>query len=266
MHAPDIGRRRTAAGLLAASLALTLLFAGCGQDGRELAAPTGPAAPAQDPTTTEPPTTEPPTTEPPTTERPPTTEDRPTTTEDEPTTTSPEATTTTQAGDDGDDSDVDWGLIAIIGGIGLAVILLLWLIISAVSRRGREHDVLDRRIAHLVGGAQWVHDQASLELMSGSQSPDRLRAGWVDTRRRINDLAAQASEAAVSSRGDVAQELRQLAAALGGLEGAVDTHVDLRLQSYGDAASSIAVNESAETVNERRHDLRAAIAPLAARL
>ena len=57
--------------------------------------------------------------------------------------------------------------------------------------------VLDRRIAHLVGGAQWVHDQASLELMSGAQSPDRLRAGWVDTRRRVNDLAAPAAEAAV---------------------------------------------------------------------
>jgi len=263
MPAPNTGRRRTVAGLVAASLALILLSVACGREGREVAAPAGPAAPAQDPSTTEPPTTEPPTTSPPTTERPTTTEERPTTTEEQPTTTA--AATTTEAGD-GDDSDVDWGLIAIIGGIALAVILLLWLIVSALARRGREHDVLDRRIAHLVGGAQWVHDQASLELMSGAQSPERLRAAWIDTRRRVNDLAGQASEAAVASRGDVARELRQLAAALGSLEGAIDTHVDLRLQSPGDGAGSIAVNESAETVNERRHALRAAIAPLAARV
>ena len=129
------------------------------------------------------------------------------------------------------------------------------------------HETLDRRIAHLVGGAQWVHDQASLDLMSGTQSPERLRAAWMDTRRRVNDLATQASEAAVSARGDVVGELRRLSLALTDLEGAIDTHVDLRLRAHGnDAGANIAVNESAETVNERRHALRAAIAPLAARV
>ncbi len=154
-----------------------------------------------------------------------------------------------------------------IAGIALAVALLLWLIISQVSRSSREHDTLDRRIAHLVGGAQWVHDQASLELMSGTQSPERLRGAWMDTRRRVNDLATQASEAAVTARGDVVGELRQLSSALTVLGGAMDTHVDLRLQAHGtDAGAAIAINESAETVNERRHALRAAIAPLAARV
>ncbi len=229
---------------------------------RELAAPAGVIeAPAQ-PTTTTVPTTEEPTTEEPTTE-PPTTE-QPTTAEDVTTTTA--ATATTEAAGD-DDSDIDWGLIALIAGIALAVVLLLWLVISQVSRSSREHETLDRRIAHLVGGAQWVHDQASIDLMGGTQSPERLRAAWTDTRRRVYDLATQASEAAVSARGDVVGELRRLSTALTDLEGAIDTHVDLRLRAHGnDAGANIAVNESAETVNERRHALRAAIAPLAARV
>ena len=71
----------------------------------------------------------------------------------------------------------------------------------------------------------------------------------------------------MSARGDVVGELRRLSTALTDLEGAIDTHVDLRLRAHGnDAGANIAVNESAETVNERRHALRAAIAPLAARV
>ena len=48
----------------------------------------------------------------------------------------------------------------------------------------------------------------------------------------------------------------------------MDTHVDLRLQARGpaDDGATLAINESAATVNERRHALRAAIAPLAARV
>ncbi len=249
--------RRWASLVLAAAVSATLALGACGSGDRDLAAP---ADPLQE-TTTSAPTTEAPTTAP--TTAAPTTE-QPTTTAA--TTTTTAATTTTEAGDE-DGDDVDWGLIALIAGIGLAVGLLLWLIISQVSRSSREHDTLDRRIAHLVGGAQWVHDQASLELMSGTQSPERLRGAWMDTRRRVNDLATQASEAAVTARGDVVGELRQLSSALTALGGAMDTHVDLRLQAHGtDAGATIAINESAETVNERRHALRAAIAPLAARV
>ena len=249
--------RRWASLVLAAAVSATLALGACGSGDRDLAAPLGPLQE----TTTSAPTTEAPTTAP--TTAAPTTE-QPTTTAA--TTTTTAATTTTEAGDE-DGDDVDWGLIALIAGIALAVGLLLWLIISQVSRSSREHDTLDRRIAHLVGGAQWVHDQASLELMSGTQSPERLRGAWMDTRRRVNDLATQASEAAVTARGDVVGELRQLSSALTALGGAMDTHVDLRLQAHGtDAGATIAINESAETVNERRHALRAAIAPLAARV
>jgi hypothetical protein len=261
MPAPD--RRRWASLVLATAVSATLAVGACGSGDRELAAPGGVVEAPVQPTTTEAPTTEAPTTAAPTTAAP--TTEQPTT--ERPATTAAATTTAaTEAGDDGGD-DVNWGLIALIAGIALAVALLLWLIISQVSRSSREHDTLDRRIAHLVGGAQWVHDQASLELMSGTQSPEWLRGAWMDTRRRVNDLATQASEAAVTARGDVVGELRQLSAALTALGGALDTHVDLRLQAHGtDAGAAIAINESAEMVNERRHALRAAIAPLAARV
>ena len=261
---PVHDRRRWASLAFVGAVSATLALTACGSGERELAAPAGVIeAPAQPTTTTTAPTTEAPTTEAPTTEAP--TTEQPTTSEDATTTTV--ATATTEAGGD-DGSDVDWGLIAIIAAIALAVLLLLWLVISQVSRSSREHETLDRRLAHLVGGAQWVHDQASLDLMSGTQSPERLRAAWMDTRRRVNDLATQASEAAVTARGDVVGELRRLSTALTDLEGAMDTHVDLRLRAHGpdDAGANIAINESAETVNERRHALRAAIAPLAARV
>jgi hypothetical protein len=260
---PAQDRRRWASLVLAAAVSATVALGACGSGDRELAAPGGGVEAPVQPTTTEAPTTEAPTTAAPTTAAP--TTEQPTT--ERPATTAATTTTTAATEASGGGDDVNWGLIALIAGIALAVALLLWLIISQVSRSSREHDTLDRRIAHLVGGAQWVHDQASLELMSGTQSPERLRGGWMDTRRRVNDLATQASEAAVTARGDVVGELRQLSAALTALGGALDTHVDLRLQAHGtDAGAAIAINESAETVNERRHELRAAIAPLAARV
>lgn len=251
--------------VLAGAVAVTPLLGACAANERELAAP---AAPAQVTTTTEVPTTEEPTTEAPTTEEPtteePATTEAPTTTEGPATTGAP---TTTEVGDD-EGSDVDWGLVSLIAVIGLAVLLLLWLVVAQVRKAGREHALLDRRIAHLVGGSQWVHDQASLELMSGTGSPERLRAAWADTRGRVNDLSAQASEAAITAQGDVAGELRALSVALGSLEGAIDTHVALRLEAPGreDAGAATAIAESAATVNDRRHALRAAIVPLAARV
>jgi hypothetical protein len=173
---PAQGRRRSASlVVVAAVVSATLALGACRSGDRELAAPGGGVEAPVQPTTTEgAPTTAAPTTAAPTTAAP--TTGQPTT-ERPATTATTTATTTTEATDGGD--DVNWGLIALIAGIALAVALLLWVVISQVSRSSREHDALDRRIAHLVGGAQWVHDQASLELMSGTQSPERHAGrGW----------------------------------------------------------------------------------------
>lgn len=212
------------------------------------------------PTTEAPPTTAP-TTAPPTTERPTTTAERPTTTETP-------ATTTTEPEDDDEGSDVDWGLIALIGAIALVAIALIALIASAVSRRSRAQGALNRRIAHLIGGAEWVHDQASLDLAGGTYTPDRLRAAWDDTRHRINDLEVEANTVAADAHDErLRNELGNLAHSLGLLGGALDTSVGLRLQGGSqDPGAAMATSEAVDVVNQRRHELRAAIAPLAARV
>jgi hypothetical protein len=219
----------------------------------------GPAAAQETTTTQETPTTEaPPTTAPttaPTTERPTTTAERPT-------------TTTTAEAEDDEGSDVNWGLIALIGGIALVVVALIALIASAASRRSRAQGALNRRIAHLIGGAEWVHDQASLDLAGGTYTPDRLRAAWDDTRHRINDLEVEANTVAADAHDErLRNELGILAHSLGLLGGALDTSVGLRLQQgTQDPGTAMATSEAADVVNQRRHELRAAIAPLAARV
>jgi len=255
-----------AVALAGAAGAVLLALAACGGSGPELAAPVGPAAPVapvQETTTSAPATTQPPTT--PSTAAP-TTRPAATTATTEPATTTTVATTTTAPGDDGDDSGVDWGLIALIAGIAAVVILLIALVAGAAGRRSRARGLLDRRIGHVVGGAEWVHDQASLDLMGATQSPERLRAAWADTRRRINDLGAEATAIAVDADDeDLARQLRNLSHALGLLAGSLDTSVGLRVQGGDGPGTRAAVEESLATVNDRRHELRSAILPLASR-
>jgi len=260
--------RRGAAALAGAAGAVLLALAACSGSGRTLAAPSGPVGPAQETTTSAPATTQPPTTQPPTTPSTaaPTTRPPATTATTQPATTTTAATTTTESGDEDDDSDIDWALVALIAGIAVVVILLIALIAAAASRRSRAKSQLDRRIAHVVGGAEWVHDQASLDLMGATQSPERLRAAWNDTRRRINDLGAEATAIAVDADDqDLAGQLRNLSHALGLLAGSLDTSVGLRLQGGDGPGTRSAVEESLVTVNDRRHDLRSAILPLASR-
>ena len=167
--------------------------------------------------------------------------------------------------DDGGRDSVDWGLVAVVAAVVVAIAALLVVIGRTLARGGHDREELGRHVAHLVAGARWVHDQGSLGVLSRTPSPDRLRAEWGDTRRRVNDLAAEASEVAITAPGDMSIELRHLAGALNQLESAIDQHVDLRLQATGDG-DTLVIDESALAVDERRHELDAAIAPLAARI
>jgi hypothetical protein len=250
-----------------AALALTLVPAACG-DG-EVSDLVDAANPGQGDTseTTEPPTTDTPTTgDAPTTETP--TTETPTT--ESPTTEAPDS----GGGDEGggtdtdpvsDDDGTDTDQLLLIGGIVLVALLVLWVLYSLLAGRRRRRQAVDDRIEHLTSGARWVHDQSSIELISGAPSPERLQAAWMDTRRRTNDLASDASELAATAHGDDSTRLRRLAGALMGLQGALDTHVDLRLQQTGDPNASMALRESADAVNGRRYELEAAIDALTTR-
>lgn len=254
--------------LLGAVAAGSVGFVGPGGVGHEAAARDLAGAPVQETTTTAPTTTteaDTTTTEPPETT---TTDQQATTAPTTGDTTAPPTATTIadDTGDADDASEVDWGLVGLVAAAVVVVALLVGLIAGRARARRRDRLAESRRLAHLVGGAGWVHDQASLELMGGAESPERLRQAWGDVRRRINDLAAGAAEAAVGADPDVADELRRLGRALGDLERAIDTNVEMRVQSSGGPGSTTAVDESAAVLNQRRHDLSAAIAPLAARV
>lgn len=210
------------------------------------------AAPTTAAPTTAAPTTVAPTTAPPTTTAP---------------TVAPTLAPEPAGGGADDDSEVNWGAIGAVVGIILVVAALIALISSRSRKQAQEKGTLNRRIAHVVGGAQWVHDQASLDLIGSTQSPDRLRVSWDDTRRRMSDLGAEVSSIAVSAHDkQVAGELRALGHALGLLEGALDTSVGLRMRGGYDAGTVAATDESFVAVNERRHELHAALVPLARRV
>jgi hypothetical protein len=197
-----------------------------------------------------------------TTEQPTSTSTSSSTTESS-TTTEPEAES--GQGDDGD--DVDWGLIALIAGGAVLVLAIIWLIAAAVRRRAVAAQARRRHLGDLVSRAEWIHDEASLEVMAATASPERLRTAWVDTHRRINDLSAEATAlAARDDYRDEADDLRRLSHSLGRLAGALDTHVSLHLQDLTDPAVSGALGASTETVTLRRDELRAAIAPVASRV
>jgi hypothetical protein len=171
----------------------------------------------------------------------------------------------TTAADDG--SSVNWALLAVLVAIVLVLAAIIALVRNRSQAQSRERGTLHRRIAHVVGGAQWVHDQASLELIGSTVPPERLRVSWDDTRRRMNDLGAEVSTIAVGAHDKaVSAELRTLGHALGLLEGALDTSVGLRLRGGYDAGTVAATDESFVAVNERRHELRAALVPLARRV
>jgi hypothetical protein len=240
--------RRVHRGVVALVLAVGVAFA---------AAPTalGQVTPEQPTTTESPPTSATATTESPATTSPPETQAPASTV-------APTLPTDESTGG----SSIDWGTVAIVAAIVAAIALLVALVGGAASRRRRAQASVNSRVAQVVGGAEWIHDQASLELIGFTQSPERLRPAWEDTRRRINDLGAQASAIAVDAKDEaLSQQLHALTHALGLLGGALDTSVGLRLQRGNDPGTRAAVDESFVTVNDRRHELHRALVPLAQR-
>ncbi len=248
MPAAHRARRGAAALALAAAVALGAAPAALAQ------AP--PAQPTTEPTTSPPTTEEPATTRPPRTTSPPATEAPATT------------VAPTEPADEGDDgSSIDWGTVAIIAAIVAVLAGVIAVIAGAGSKRRRAEASVNSRVAQVVGGAEWIHDQASLELIGGTRSPEQLRPAWDDTRRRINDLGAQAAAIAVDAKDEaLGQQLHGLTHALGLLGGALDTSVALRLQGGNDPGTRAAVDESFVAVNDRRHELHRALVPLAQRV
>jgi hypothetical protein len=163
---------------------------------------------------------------------------------------------------------VDWVLIAIFGAI-VAVAALLFGMMSVAKRRGAQEAqrALDRRISHVVREAEWVHDQASLDLVGDTYTGDELRAAWEDTRHRMNDVGREATALADDAPDEqLRQELQALCYALDLLVEALATSVGLRLGDAQDPASTTPAPAATEAVHECRHTLMVAIMPLSRRV
>jgi hypothetical protein len=214
----------------------------------------GAAAQPTDTSTDTAPDTEPPDTEPPDTG-----------TSEPAATTQPggDTTTTAPSEDDGDDgSDFPWAVVIGIAVLGGLVVGLAVAVFGRRSRRAPATAGADRtELRNIVGLSEWVHDQASIELMAGTGlSPDRLRSGWADTRMRMVDLSSRCAAVAPGSERATAVDLQRLGQAIDGLTGALDTNVALRLRALSDPAAGDALRASNAAVDARRSDLGVALA------
>ncbi len=161
-------------------------------------------------------------------------------------------------------SSEDWLLIAVLD-LGAAAVLFL--ITSMASNRSRKKDAARSSLNHdldrVIGGARWVHDQGSLDVLS-STSPEQLRTGWMLVRDRIVDLEGQtATVAAGASNSNLERSLSSLGRCLAGLRSALESSVSARLDPSG-VGQEDRVAASSRDVYARRTELMAAIEPVAA--
>ena len=114
--------------------------------------------------------------------------------------------------------------------------------------------------AALIGEAIWLHDQASVDLLGAAgRPPERVQAEWDDVRRRANELRSRCTTSALSAPPATAQDLQRLGDAVGGVTGALDTYLTLRMRPDVDDSMQAALRASTDAVELRRRDLEAAI-------
>ncbi|MFV2039629.1 MAG: hypothetical protein ACC660_05255 [Acidimicrobiales bacterium] len=250
------GRRRRGGWYVALGLVMVLLFAACsdtGEPGVQPPADGGGEAPPPD-EEAPPPDEEAP---PPEEEAPPPAEEAPPPAEEAPPAEAPPVDGT----EDGLSSE-DWLIIALLGLGALAIILLVTSLASNHSdskQAGRSS--LNARIGEITGGTQWVHDQGSMDVLRVSD-PSQLRGVWNGVRARMVDLEGNvaAFAASVPDPG-LGQSLSYLGQSLAGLRGALESNVSLRLDPNA-AGQDIMLQNSTQTVYDRRQQLQAAIAPV----
>ena len=226
--------RRTAVALLAAATVLVPITASA-------TAPPDTQAPAEadsaDPAPTEPPA------DPPATEAP-----------------APPATDTpADEGADGDDdgTDIPWGTIFLVGGLLLALLVIISALSSRRSSQARQAASprrADPARSSLLSTSQWVHDQLTLELMAASPASARQR--WATERSRLDNVAIGAQQQWTEGHGEAWQRLGQTTSAL---SGALETNIALREQAEPNPQL---VQASIDVVNRTRAALQQLISAL----
>ena len=158
----------------------------------------------------------------------------------------------------------EWVLLGILGVLVIAVIIGAT---SAATRhsakKGAARAGLNGRLSTITGTSRWVLDQASVETLRISD-PAQLTTSWAGTRTRIIDLESDIT-VLMGSTGDsgLDQSLSMLGQNVAGLRGSLDTLVSLRTSDAA-AGQQALIDDAARTVQERRQQLSAVMAPVEA--
>lgn len=162
----------------------------------------------------------------------------------------------TEAPEDGSDVG-DWLPVVLIA---LAVLLLVWWLVSAMrrasDRRRAGKSAVSGRLGQLVGTGRWVHDQGVPEIQR-TNDPAQLQQFWQATRQRMIAMEEEATAMLLDADGDsLANALKQVNNGSQALRSAVDGDVAMRAQTEVDPDL---VADSARTVSDRRREFNHAL-------
>jgi type II secretory pathway pseudopilin PulG len=161
-----------------------------------------------------------------------------------------------------DDGGVSGGtilLIVVLGALAVAAVLGITGMMSSRSRaKEAERSTQRSRVAEVVGGYRWVHDQGSMEVLRTSD-PDQLRRAWQTNNARIVQLEGMTSGMALEAETpELTSAYDDLGRASAGLRAAIESDVSLRADPTAVARDDL-VLQSAQTVQQRRLDLNTAL-------
>ena len=154
----------------------------------------------------------------------------------------------------------------------LAAIVVAGIVVFVIANTGANRRAgarasaqsrLQNQLGEVVGGARWVHDSGSIEVLLSTDA-NQIQSGWNEVRRRMVNIESQIATLAVGT-GDPAldQNLRYLGQCLADLRGSEEAYVAAKVRSDGSAAHEQLVRSANDTVMARRQQLQAAIDPVA---
>lgn len=169
--------------------------------------------------------------------------------------TTPDRDITIIAAPDDDNDDTNWLWIALLIGLGIAILALIAYLIGsrkpAPAHRTAPAAAVASPALDLLNTSQWIHDQFSLQLLAAT--PPTALARWSAERSRLDGVAIGAHQLYLEGGGDMWQRLEQIMSLLAT---SIDTNVQLRAQ---DPPSVQLIAESANVVNGHRATLQQAI-------
>jgi hypothetical protein len=170
----------------------------------------------------------------------------------------PEEPSATTPDDEGLTSE-EWALLIVLGLLVLAIVIGATALASRRSRgRAGTHETNQRRLDDITRGCRSIHDSAVISLLQASD-PTLLQSTWAAARTQLVDLQTRvASLTAELSEAGQRQSLNELGSAVGGVRGALESNVGLRLEPEAGGQGEL-IEASNRTVLYRSEQLESAL-------